>query len=296
VDKVPSVPVTGIAIVGAPEVFTYRAKGVHTLALGTQVLPAGATNRGVVWSVRSGPGRVNRAGLLTFTGKEGTIHIQAQAADGGGAVSPVVAIRVVKGVTAIRTAVTKPYVAAGKKLKLRLALEDATDFGATVNSALTFTSSKPKVARVSRTGVITGGKVSKPTRAVITVKAAGGRSLKVRVTVVPKAEALDSFKVTGTPKRDTMAVGSSARLKVALGNKSATGVSVVFTSSAPKVLKVTKAGRIVAVGKGSAVVTVKAGGKTVKTHKITVKAKKKAAKKGTAAKKDAAGKKGKAKG
>jgi uncharacterized protein YjdB len=74
-------------------------------------------------------------------------------------------------------------------------------------------------------------------------------------------------KLTVTAPK-TIKVGKTALLKVKTGK--ATGAKVTFKSSKKSVLKVDKAGRLIALKKGKATITIKAGGKSVK-KKITVK-------------------------
>jgi uncharacterized protein YjdB len=74
--------------------------------------------------------------------------------------------------------------------------------------------------------------------------------------------------LTKPPK--TIKAGQTKILKVNLAPSKATNLSVTFKSSKPAVLKVDKAGKLYAVKKGTATITVKAGSKTVKV-KVAVK-------------------------
>ena len=64
--------------------------------------------------------------------------------------------------------------AKGKKLKLKATLPDGTA------SALTWSSSKPKVASVDQKGIVTA---IKPGTAVITVRTYNGKAASVTITV-----------------------------------------------------------------------------------------------------------------
>jgi arabinogalactan endo-1,4-beta-galactosidase len=70
------------------------------------------------------------------------------------------------------------------------------------------------------------------------------------------------------PKK--MKVGAMYQLKIKLKKATATGVKVTFKSSKGSVIRVDKAGKLFALKKGKATITVKAGKKKVKKT-ITVK-------------------------
>jgi hypothetical protein len=263
--------VTAVAVTGAPTTFVYKAKGPHTAALAAVVQPVGAT-ASIAWKVVSGPASIDPSGVLTFTGAEGEVRVTASVPGAPGAVTEPVAIRVVRNVSRIRTPVSRLFVQSGKKLALPVALDDSSDMTVKFTAGLKFTSSNPKAATVDAKGIIKAKKVKKTVKTTITVKAANGKALKVKVTVVPKAKKLSRLSVSGTPAKSTLAVGKTAILKVKHVSKKATGVRVTFTSSNPKVLTVDKAGKIIAKSAGKASITVKAAGKTIKTKKITVKA------------------------
>jgi hypothetical protein len=154
-------------------------------------------------------------------------------------------VRLAKG--AKITIVAKGYTAAGKARKA------------------TFTSSKAKVAKVSASGVIQARRAGVAT---ITVQA-GGKTAKVKVTVVAKRSAAKVSKVTARGVPATMKVGQTAWASARHRPAKATGVKVTYKSSRPAIARVDKAGRLVALAPGSTTVTVKAGGKSAKV-KVTV--------------------------
>jgi uncharacterized protein YjdB len=153
-------------------------------------------------------------------------------------------------------------------MTLPVVLDDSSEPRASVKSKLTWVSSNPAALKVSASGKITADKkLKKKTNVTVTVKAANGKSLPIKVTIVPKAVKLS--KVTAKfPK--SMKVGSMKQLSVKLNKATATGVSVTFSSSKGKVVSVDKAGRLIALAKGKATITIKAGGRKV-TATITVK-------------------------
>ncbi|MDR1294135.1 MAG: glycoside hydrolase family 9 protein, partial [Bifidobacteriaceae bacterium] len=155
------------------------------------------------------------------------------------------AVRLVKG-TSTRLA-GYGYTAAGKRVKV------------------SWSSSRPSVAKVSALGKVTGVKAG---QATITVKA-GGKKATVKVTVLgtkPSPSSVKSVKAT-VPK--TMTVGAIKEITGTWAPASATGVAVTYTSSATSVAHIDKAGRIVAKAPGTTKIRVKAGGKS-KAYTLTV--------------------------
>jgi uncharacterized protein YjdB len=110
-------------------------------------------------------------------------------------------------------------------------------------------------------------KIKKKTNVKVTVTAANGKALTIKVTVVPKATKLNKV-TTKFPKK--MKAGAMYQLKIKLKKATATGVKVTFKSSKGGVIRVDKAGKLFALKKGKATITIKAGKKKVKKT-ITVK-------------------------
>jgi hypothetical protein len=145
---------------------------------------------------------------------------------------------------------------------------------------LAWTASKPAVASVVKgkaSGVVsvTGGAdaklaikaAKKVGSSKITLTATSGAKLALTVKVVTKAKAAskNAVKISGAPK--TLAVGRTALAKAKLPGSAA--VIATWKSSAPAVLKVDAAGRLTAIKKGSAKLTLKVG-KVKKVVKIKV--------------------------
>jgi uncharacterized protein YjdB len=266
----PKITVASVTITGAPAKFAYKSVGNNTLQLSANVLPANATNKTVTWK-SSNPkiAMVNTTGLVTFVGAEGSVIITATATDGSGKLAQVT-INSVKNVTGIRTPLSTVYIKKGtKNFVLPVVLDDSTNKKVAVTSKLTWKSSNTKAVTV-KNGKITAAKnLKKKTTVKITVTAANGKSKVIKVIVVPKAMKLK--KVTAKmPKKNAMKAGATYQLKVKLSSASATGVSVTFKSSKASVLKVDKAGKLIALKKGTAKITITAGGKKF-TNTITVK-------------------------
>lgn len=270
-DGAQTIKAQSVTLSGAPAngKFAYKASGKgNTLQLSAKVAPADATNTGVVWkSSNTRIAAVGANGLVTFKGPEGAVTITAESPDG-----PVVSVSLtsVKNVTAIRTPLSKLYLQKGKSLTLPVVLDDKTAPKIAVSSKLKWKSSKPSVLSVTQKGKIKANKkLKKKTTVTVTATAANGKSKKIKVVVVPKAKALG--KVTAKfPKKNRMKVGATYQLKVKLRSAKATNVKVTFKSSNKKVIKVDKAGKLLALKKGKATITIKAGKKTYK-KKITVK-------------------------
>jgi uncharacterized repeat protein (TIGR02543 family) len=132
-------------------------------------------------------------------------------------------------------------------------------------AGLTWTSGNNSVATVNQSGKVTAKKKG---TAKITAKAENGKSVTVTVNVVNKAKKLKKLTIAGAPK--SLKKGKTAQLTVKLTPANATNLSITFKSSKPSVLSVDKAGKLTAQKKGTATITVKAGGKTAKKT-ITVK-------------------------
>jgi uncharacterized protein YjdB len=175
-------------------------------------------------------------------------------------------ITVVKNVTKLRV----PLSAVNITVKKKLSLAPVVDDGAVVISGavLSYKSSAPKVAKVDAKGNVSALKAGKVS---ITITAANGKKLVVKVTVAKKAVKLSKFTLKGLPAKSSLKVGKSAQLVIKLGNTKASDLKVSYKSSAPKVIKVDKAGKITALKKGSAKITVKVGSKKVTTKAIVVK-------------------------
>jgi hypothetical protein len=136
---------------------------------------------------------------------------------------------------------------------------------------VSFTSSNPKVVKVSKQGKITGLKAGTATVTVTAAKldAKGKKvSASLKVSVVKKATGKLSSVKANVPA--SLKVGQVVYLAASYKSAKAAGVKVTFKSSKLKVVSVDKVGTIKAMKKGKAVITVKAG-KKAKKYTITVK-------------------------
>jgi hypothetical protein len=166
-----------------------------------------------------------------------------------------------KSVTKIRTPLKTIYLKVGTKLTPPVCADSVNAAGKTDTVApLSWKSSNTKIATVDpKTGKITAKKSGKVT---VTATALNKKTLKLTVRVLKKATALKKVTLVKPPK--TLKKGKTKILTIKLSPKTATGVKVTFKSSKPKVIKVDKAGKITALKKGKATITVKCGKRIVK--------------------------------
>jgi len=163
----------------------------------------------------------------------------------------------------------KPDVAQVKVLKTKLTLgvkESYTIAPTTLPSGsettFTYKTSNKKVATVDAKGKI---KAKKTGKANITVTSANGKSVTIKVTV-KKAPG----KITVTTKAKSLKKGKSFKIKYKLPKNTASN-KITFKSSNKKVATVDANGKVKALKKGKATITVKTfNGKTAKV-KVTVK-------------------------
>ncbi len=133
------------------------------------------------------------------------------------------------------------------------------------DSVQSYQSSNTKIFTVARNGKITAK--SKAGTAKLTIELASG--LKKTVTVKVQKKAVATTKITGVPKKLTLQIKSSQILKPVLAPITSVE-KITYKSSNKKVASVNSKGKISAKKKGKAVITVKAGKKTVKCT-VTVK-------------------------
>jgi uncharacterized protein YjdB len=160
---------------------------------------------------------------------------------------------------------TSIYLTKGERLTPPVCADNVDANGKVgVKAKLLWKSSDSKVAAVNSKGKITA---KNPGKATITARALNGKSVKIKVTVVDKAVKLKKFTLTKSP--ESMKRGKAAILKLKLAPANATNLQVKFESSNERVLTVDKAGKLTALRKGTAEITVKIGAKkTVHTIKV----------------------------
>ena len=196
---------------------------------------------------------------------EGRVTLTATAKDGSGKKQSITII-VAKNVTKIRTPLKKIYLKKGASLTPPVRADSVSITGkADTVAKLSYKSSNSKIATVSSSGKI---KAKKKGKATITATSLNGKTLKINVVVVKKAKSLKKFTLSGV-KNLTVKAGKTAQLKIKLSPAGATNLKVRFKSSNKRVLTVDKAGRLTALKKGKAKITVYVGKKrTVRIIRI----------------------------
>ena len=163
-------------------------------------------------------------------------------------------------VTSIEVAQTKIYMNVGSTT---LRAVPVTKDGSP--ATLAWSSSAPQIVSVDKNGKVQALKSGK---AVVTARAENGKSASFTV-VVGLGWPTKTLAVKNPPPKSAMSVGSTRKLTVAFTPNDAMGV-ISFKSNNPNVLSVDSVGRLRALAKGVATITVAMSYKKV-TLKITVK-------------------------
>ena len=159
------------------------------------------------------------------------------------------------------------------KSKLQLAAEKSMQLTVTLlptgakPQKLTYTSSKPSIAKVSGSGKIVAGKKAGTT--VITIRTANGLQKKITIRVMKKA--VKKIKLSGVKK---LKVGKKLKLKAKITPKKKYASATVFwVSSNTKIATVTQSGVVKAKKKGKVKITAIAtdGSGKKKVIKLTIK-------------------------
>ncbi len=268
-----SVAVTGVKL--SKEALELTAGESETLT--ATVSPANATNKEVEWKTDDASvatvdanGKVTavKAGKTTITAtsksdstKKATCEVTVKEKAGAGPANPTNP----GGQTAVKVKSVKLNVK-----KLTLGLKETYKLTVTVtpknatDKKVSWKSSNPKVVSV-KNGKITAKKTGK---AKITVTA-GGKTATVTVSV--KKAPTKKTKLTLNKKKITLKAKKTFQIKAKVQSKYGSN-SFKYTSSKKKVAKVDKNGKVTAVRKGKATITVKSyNGKAKAVLKVTVK-------------------------
>lgn len=188
--------------------------------------------------------------------KAGTATITATASNGKKATCKVTVVKSSKKSTSIKLSKKTLTVNKGAYKQLKATItKNSTD-------KITWSSSNKKVATVDKNGVVVG--VKKGT-ATITAKTSSGKKATCKVTVKVPAT-----KVKLNKTKVTLAKGKSVTLKATLTPTNSTD-KLTWTTSNKKVATVTSKGKVTAVKKGTATITVKTTSGKKATCKVTVK-------------------------
>lgn len=165
--------------------------------------------------------------------------------------------------TKITLSETKRSLGVGKSFTLKV--KSVTPGGA--SKAVTYKSSNKKVATVTAKGKVTGKKNGKAT---ITVTSKANKKVKAKCTVTVR-KTVDKIQ---TASSLVMQKGKKLTIRYDITPNKDVDKKVTFKSSNPKVVKVSKKGKLTAVKKGSANITVtSADGAAKRKIKVTVKKK-----------------------
>ena len=158
---------------------------------------------------------------------------------------------------------TKVYLTPAMSIKKGSSVKlTASVFPKTATDKLTWSTSNKKVVTVTKSGKIKGVKTG---TATITVKTTSGKKATCKVTVKVPAT-----KVKLNKTKATVAKGRTLTLKATMTPSSSTD-KLTWTSSNKKVATVDKNGKVKALKKGAATITVKTASGKKATCKITVK-------------------------
>lgn len=224
------------------------------------IFPDNTTTKTLVWSSSNTKvAQVDEYGEVTAV-NPGTAYIYCKTKDTGVSVRCKVTVKEVK-VTSVSFATKTIEVEYGDIVKLKPTIKpsNATD------KSLVWSSSNPKVVKVSQAGNVKGLKAGKS--AVITATTKDGK-LKAQITV--KVSPISVKKVALSRTSVALSKGKTYQLDATVAPSNATNKKLTWTSSNPKVATVDSNGKITTIKNGTTTITCKsANGKTA-TCKITV--------------------------
>lgn len=226
-----------------------------TLNLTAAIRPTNASTTLTWSSSNSSVAAVNANGQVTGK-KAGTATITVTTANGKKDTCKITVTA--PAPSAIKLNASKITLLRGKTTKLTYSLSPANAAG-----KITFSSSKPSVAVVNGSGIITAKSSG---TAVITAKYSSKVYARCTVTV-PK----DPSSVTLNKTKAELIIGKSLTLKASV-KPSGAGTVYTWTSSKPKIASVNSKGTVTAKKAGTATITVKTSNGKKAVCKVTVKA------------------------
>ncbi|MBO7318691.1 MAG: Ig domain-containing protein, partial [Clostridia bacterium] len=229
--------------------------------LDATVLPENTTSKSVTWSSSNKKVvTVDAYGDVTAVAP-GTAYIYCKTKDTGVTAKCKVTVKEVKP-TSIKFSSKSTTIEYGetKTLKPTIKPSNATD------KSITWTSSNPKVVKVTSAGKIKGLKAGES--AVITATTNTGK-LVAKITV--KVNPVTVSKITLNKTSLTLSKGKSSTLTATIKPANATNQTLTWTSSNTKIVKVSSTGKVTAVKNGTATITCKAPNGKTATCKVTVK-------------------------
>ena len=247
--------VRGITV--TPELKSIGVGGTTTASV--TIKPDNATIKAVTWST-STPKilSVSPDGTITALAK-GTGRVIATATDGSKRTgeATISVVQMPESVTIGAKATTVPV---GQTISLSATVAPNN----TNDKTVTWTSLTPEIATVSSYGTVKG--VSRGTASIFcSAKADPSVSEIITIEVTQLVE-----KVTADPKNFAIHVGDSLQLGWTIFPENASDPSVSFTSENTRIVSVSPTGVITGVGKGEAIVTIKAKDGSNHYSRVTV--------------------------
>ena len=232
-----------------------------TGTLKAEVLPATAADKSLTWKSSNAKVATVDANGVVKALKKGTVTITATANDGSGVSASATVVVMNTLPKSVSIDKKKASLEVGDTLKLKATVKptDADD------RSVTWTSSNPAVAKVSKKGKVTAVSVG---TAKITATTANGKTAVCKITVKPTK--VTKITIKG---KDTMRVGKTQMLKAKIAPSNATDKTVKWKSSNPAVATVDENGLVTAIKKGKVTITATAkdGSKVKAVFKIQVK-------------------------
>ncbi|GAA0087027.1 hypothetical protein UT300007_34680 [Clostridium sp. CTA-7] len=266
--EVPVVKVTGVSL----DKTSAELKVNETLELKATITPLDATNKEVTWASSDGKvAKVDENGKVTAIG-EGKATITVTTRDGNFKATSEITVKA-KEIPVVKvTGVSLDKTSAELKVNETLELKATITPADATNKEVTWTSSDEKVAKVDENGKVVAVGAGKAT---ITVTTKDG-NFKATAEITVKESELPVIKVTGVSLDKTSAelkVNETLELKATITPADATNKEVTWSSSDERVAKVDANGKVTAIGKGKAIITVTTkDGNFKATVEITVKA------------------------
>jgi uncharacterized protein YjdB len=253
--KAKVIPVTGVTL----DASAMEVDEGFSFMLTATVNPDNATDKSVTWSSSDATvATVSQTGEVTGV-KKGTATITVTTNNGG------------KTATCTVTVIARVASVSLDKNTLELAEGEFATLVATVlpenanEKSVTWSSSDEAVAKVDQTGKVTA--VKKGTATITVTTTDGGKTASCTVTVIAKVASVSLDK-----NEMELTEGESATLTATVFPETANDKSVTWSSSDEAVATVDQTGKVTAVKKGTATITVTTndGGKTA-TCAVTVK-------------------------
>ena len=243
-------PVTGVKL----DITSKELTEGESITLKATVEPDNATDKSVTWSSSANDvASVDQNGKVTAL-KAGTATITVTTKDGGKKATCAITVKLkVIPVTGVTLDASAMEVDEGFSFMLTATVnpDNATD------KSVTWSSSDAAVATVSQTGEVTG--VKKGTATITVTTNDGGKTATCTVTVIARVASVSLDK-----DALELAEGESSTLTATIAPDNANEKSVTWSSSDEAVAKVDQTGKVTAVKKGTATITVTTtdGGKT----------------------------------